>query len=62
MKKPSLVSSKTKDKYYKKKVKSKNDNISQKVSLFLMLFLMGGIVISYYKYLVRQRTKQNILY
>ena len=60
MGRPSLVSRKIKDKYYTKKIQRKNGMLSQKVNLFLSLFLVGGLAVSYYKFLVKQRQKQNI--
>ena len=60
MVRPCLVSQNAKDKYYHKKIKGKRMILSSKVSFFLSFFLIGGIAVAYYKYLVKEQEKQNI--
>jgi len=54
MKRPRLVSPESLQEIYVKKFKRLNNKISEHFTLFLLIFLMIGICIIYYKYKIKQ--------
>ena len=54
MTKPRLVSLKNIQKFYRKNLKKSNEELSVNFTFFLILFLMIGIAIVYYKYLIKK--------
>jgi len=59
MTRPRLVSSKSIQKHLKKNKKTNNMELSANFTFFLLLFLMIGIAITYYKYMLKKLGLSN---
>jgi hypothetical protein len=57
MTRPSLISEDIREKFYQKKEDVKKGRLTEKVSWFLVSFLIGGVVLIYYKYLTKNRIR-----